>query len=210
MRRHAFFVAVAVLAACAAMPTAATSQIVINEILADPARDWDGDGEYDYRNDEWVEILNAGSEPVDLAGYLIADGAEGPAWRFGLAGVLEPGGVVVVYGSDSRAWEESTGNAIYGLSLNNTGDVVRLFRVAGGDTVLVDGREYVARAAENDRSFGRRADDPGTWVVFDALNPCPAESEPPGTGCLPTPGAPNHCLTATDGASWSLIKHRTR
>jgi len=78
----------------------AGAQVVINEILADPARDWDGDGGYNFRNDEWIEIINLGDAAVDLSAYLLADGDDGPAFRYGFSGLLTPGEVLVVFGSD--------------------------------------------------------------------------------------------------------------
>jgi hypothetical protein len=57
----------------AATPGTGTCGPLLNEIMADPARDWDGDGTYSYRNDEWVEIVNPGPGTLDLAGYFLAD-----------------------------------------------------------------------------------------------------------------------------------------
>lgn len=189
-----------------ALAAQASAQIVINEFVADPARDWDGDGTANYRDDEWVEIRNLGSAPVDLSDYRLAD-AEGPVvFRYGFAGTLEPGAVRVVYGSDSRAWEEANGFPLYGLSLNNAGDRVSLYRIAGNDAVLVDDYSYGEVAARDDRSIGRRADAPSEWITFDALNPCTASCDPAGTGCFPSPGSPNTCLTPVEPATWGSIK----
>lgn len=182
------------------------AQIVINEFVADPARDWDGDGAVNSRDDEWVEIINLGQSAVDLAGYRLADGAGSPVWRYGFAGVLEAGGVRIVYGSDSSAWEEANDFPVYGLSLNNSGDCVRLFRIEGADTSTVDSCSYTETATRDDRAPGRVNDAPETWIIFDAWNPCPASCVPPGSGCYPTPGSRNICATATDSRSWSAIK----
>lgn len=188
----------------------AAGQIVINEFLADPASDWDGDGIYSYRDDEWVEIANLGATAVDIGGYLLTDGEEPPIWRYAFSGVLEPRAVMLVYGSDSRAWEESAGYPVYGLSLNNAGDEVFLYRVSGDDTVLVDTYQYGDRAAEDDRSVGRGVLTPEVWVIFDALNPCSDTCYPAGCGCAPTPGEVNDCVTASESESWSKIKNRYR
>ena len=181
-------------------------QVLINEILADPARDWDGDGEENFRNDEWVEIVNAGDSVVDLDGYLLADGEGEIVCRYGFSGLLDPGAVRVVYGSESRAWEESNGLPVYGLSLNNAGDRVSLYRVIGPDTVLVDSIDCDDKAAEDDRSLGRSEKDIGMWAVFDAYNPCADKCVPAGCGCIPTPGGTNGCITAEKSESWGMIK----
>ena len=187
-----------------------SAQVVINEFLADPARDWDGDAVYSYRDDEWIEIANIGSLAVNLDGYLFADGEDSPVWRYGFTGMLEPGAIMVVYGSDSRAWEESNGFPIYGLSLNNAGDSVSLYRVSGTDTILVDAYRYGDRAAEDDRSVGRDPRNIDDWYIFDSLNPCPDTCDPPGCGCVPTPGSANDCSTGSRYESWGMIKSRYR
>lgn len=186
------------------------AQVLINEFLADPARDWDGDGQVSFRDDEWVEIVNYGESAVDLSGYLLTDGEGEPVWRYGFSGLLEPGHVRVVYGSDSRAWEQSEGFPVYGLSLNNTGDRLALYMVSGYDTVIVDEYTYEDKAAEDDRSVGRSAQDPESWAVFDAFNPCSENCVPEGNGCVPTPGSTNECLTGTQSESWGKIKHKYR
>jgi hypothetical protein len=186
------------------------AQLAINEIMADPARDWDGDGALSSRDDEWVEIINLGKAAVDLAGYRLSDGEGRPVWRYGFSGVLEAGALRIVYGSDSRAWEEANGFAVYGLSLNNTGDRISLYRIAGADTAVVDGYTFAEAAARDDRAIGRRSDSPAVWVVFDAYNPCTAACVPAGSGCYPTPGAANTCTTATESQSWGSIKSMYR
>lgn len=191
-----------------ALVSVGEAQVLINEFLADPASDWDGDGQANFRDDEWVEIINLGESAVDLSGYLLADGE--PLWRYGFSGLLEPGSVRIVYGSDSKAWEQSNGFPVYGLSLNNSGDMVSLYRVDGSDTVMVDTFTYEDRAADDDRSVGRSAQAPESWFIFDAFNPCSDNCVPAGNGCIPTPLSTNECLTGTRSESWSEIKQKYR
>lgn len=202
-----FFVSIA---ACfivmVSLSPACRAQVVINEILADPATDWDGDGIFNFRDDEWIEVANIGEVPIDLSAYLVADGEEGPVWRYGFAGLIGPGEVRAVFGSESKAWEQANGFPVYGLSLNNVGDRLVLFRVTGEDTVLVDEYTFTDHAAEDDRSVGREVGTTGTWGIFDALNPCSASCDPPGNGCVPTPGSTNECITSTSAESWGSIK----
>lgn len=184
----------------------ASAQVMINEFMADPARDWDGDGVYYYRDDEWVEIINNGEEPVDLSAFLLSDGEDPPVLRYGFSGTLSPGEVRVVYGSDSRLWEESNEFPVYGLSLNNSGDSVYLFIISGGDTVLVDSIGYDGYAAEDDRSMGRSYGDYMSWEIFDAYNPCSGTNPIEANGCVPTPGVVNSCVTEVPGSSWGKVK----
>ena len=133
------------------------AQLVINEFLADPARDWDGDGALSSRDDEWVEIANLGSAAVDLAGYRLADGEGRPVWRYGFSGTLAAGAVRIVYGSDARAWEEASGFPVYGLSLNNAGDRIALYRISGADTAVVDSY-HLCRGGDPRRPRDREAE----------------------------------------------------
>ena len=119
----------------------ACPQVMINEILSAPGSDWNSDGGFSAQDDEWVEIHNAGAAAVDLSDYLIGDEL---GIRMGFSESIGPGGYVFVTGEMSADWEAASGLSSVGLSLNNSGDVVRLLHVTGTDTTEVDRREYVA------------------------------------------------------------------
>jgi len=185
------------------------AELVINELLADPASDWDGDGEVDAKLDEWVEVYNPGPDPVHLTRYWLRDGL-GEAPHLNLFGVLEAGEVAVFFGYHAVAWQIENGQASTGLSLNNGGDTVELLRTNDDDPDqldVVDTHLYVAHTAEDDRSSARLPDG-GHWTLFDGLNPYHGNLEPQGTGCTPTPGAPNSCAggTPAEARNWSTIK----
>jgi hypothetical protein len=184
------------------------AQIRINELLADPGFDWNGDGTAQSKEDEWVEIVNAGTTTVDLDSLRLSDAGTTIAFRFGFSGTLAPGHVLIVYGSDSVAWEAANAAGSAGLSLNNAGDTVRLWQLAGTDTLLVDTYTYASHEVLDDRSTGRMPDGTGEWRVFDARNPYTGMTPPLGTGCNPTPGGVNGCPTAVAPASWSHVKRR--
>lgn len=187
------------LAICAILTLAAapaTAQLVLNELLADPASDWDGDGTVDYLGDEWIEVRNAGATVIDLAEYWLRDGL-GDNPHLHLSGSLAPGDVRVFFGSEAAAWQESIGQGATGFSLNNGGDTVELLRnvYVDGDLQeleVVDGVVYADHVAEDDRALGWALDGSG-WILLDALAPYSGSTEPTGTGCAPTPGLPNDC-----------------
>jgi hypothetical protein len=200
----ALFLVVAGLAPLGAAPPC-DAQILINEILADPGIDWDASGVVDSRDDEWVEIVNAGSSPVALDEYRLSDGGTA-MFRYGFSGTLAPGAVQLVLGSASVAWETAQGVSTTGLSLNNSGDAVRLWRVAGVDTMLVDAYTYAGFEVLDDRSVGRMPDGGSEWRLFDAHNPYAGTTPPLGTGCNPTPGSANACPTAVEAVDWGRVK----
>jgi hypothetical protein len=179
------------------------SGLRLSEILAGPARDWDGDGVYDSRKDEWVELVNDGAAPVDLSPYRIADADS--TVRYELDGTLLPGALRVITGAMAEAQQRAAGRTATGLSLNNSGDEVIVFRVEDGDTVRADARRYNSIEGASDRSTGW-VKETGGWALFDGLNPYTGSGEPRPTGCAPTPGVSNGCPTAASETSWGKIK----
>jgi hypothetical protein len=195
-----FIVAFAVLA------PAGSAQVLLNEILADPASDWDNDGSVSSKLDEWVEVINAGAIAVDLAAYRLSDTSAGTSFRFALTGTLAPGATRVFYGAEVVAWQTANGVSAYGLSLNNGGDTVSLYRIAGVDTSVVDSYSYVTAQVADDRAVGRLPDGAALWVIFDALNAYGGSDFPVASGCRPSPGITAACPTPAELSSWGRVK----
>jgi hypothetical protein len=179
---------------------------LLNEVMGDPARDWDGDNLYSFRADEWVEVVNPGGISVSLDGVLLADELGHPV--YGFSGSLAPHEVRVVFGSESTAWESAHGEAATGLRLGNEGDTVLLKQVVGADTLVIDAYTYTNNEAEDDRSSGRLPDGEAAWQLFDSLNPYTGSTPPPGNGLPPTPGALNtgEPPTGVESDTWGRIK----
>jgi lamin tail-like protein/IPT/TIG domain-containing protein len=111
--------------------------LVINEYLADPpdgaAGDGNGDGSRSSSQDEFVEIINRSTEPIDLSGYRLSD-SESVRHVFAEGTIVPPFEAVVIFGGGAPAgkfgnaaqnklvFKASTG----GLSLNNGGDSIKL------------------------------------------------------------------------------------
>jgi len=199
-----------VLAFLLMIPIAAGAQVVINEIMADPAGDWDADGSYDYRADEWIEVRNIGTDPVDLNDYWLRDGT-GEDIHLRLFGTLAPDGVAVFYGSQALAWQLAEGLTQTGFSLNNGGDAVHLLQTIPEtnplELDLVDLATYGDHEAEDDRSSGL---DLGAalWRLYDGLNAYGGDQLPGPTGCDPSPGEPNFCVpqVAVDELRFGTVK----
>jgi Lamin Tail Domain len=203
----------AALVATTHLPVAARSAcadptVRLNEIMAGPSHDWNGDGVYSSRDDEWVEIANTGPSSVTLDGFVLMDGDSIP--RYAFSGTLAAGTVQVVFGKDSYDWEKATGHPAFGLSLGNSGDRVTLWQVTGVDTMFVDGYTFASHLAAADRSVGRSVTT-GAWTLFDAQDPYSGSAVPGGNGCQPTPGTPNDCnTTPARSSTWGEIKTRYR
>ena len=185
---------------------AGVAQVRLNEILADPGTDWNGDGTVDSKLDEWIEIANIGTSAIDLANYRLSDASAGTTFRFALSGTLDPGQVRVYFGSDAVAWQAANGVGQLGFSLNNAGDSVFLYEVDGVEANVADSRTYAAAEVLDDRSNGRLPSGSGDWVIFDGLNPYKGAQPPVPTGCAPTPGSTAACPTATQASTWGRMK----
>lgn len=192
----------AVLAAGAPAPGRAA--ILLNEILADPARDWNLDGAISSRDDEWIEIVNNGTEWVNLAGFRLA----GPdsVWRYEFSGVLAPGAVQLVTGRQSYEWEQANGFPAFGLRLSNSGGEIDLFQMLNGLPIRVDCHAWTDHEADDDRSSGRAPDGGPDWILMDGYFPWTGTAEPRGSGCFPTPGQRLSCPTPVEPTTWGGVK----
>ena len=185
----------------------APSDLRLSEILASPARDWDEDGTFVARQDEWVELRNVGSVSISLQEYYLTDADS--TLRIIPTGVLVPGSIIVITGRMAEDWQRLAGRTISGLSLNNAGDTVRLFHMGATDTVEVDTKTYNSIEGGTDRSTGTLG-EPSAWALFDGLNPYGGSGLPQGTGCNPTPAIQNDCTLDVETTTWGKIKMRYR
>jgi len=103
--------------------------LVINEFLADPASgitgDANGDGTRSSSQDEFFELVNNGTAPVDLSGWTFSDGFS-VRHEFSGGSVVAPGCAIVVFGGGTPTGvfggalvQTSSGGSI---GLNNGGD----------------------------------------------------------------------------------------
>ena len=122
-------------ASCETGSSENASTIVITEILADPPRgiagDANGDGLRDASDDEFVEIVNTGTEPVCLTGWTLGDTRDPERHVFPLGSELAPGAAFVVFGGGAPTGtfgrsETLTAQFAGRLSLTNDGDVLTL------------------------------------------------------------------------------------
>lgn len=143
--------------------------IVISEFISNPTLEGNDGAE------EWVELHNPGSEPVDLAGWRIEDGAGGDTID---SLVVPPNGHAVIAGRSVQftatvpVFRPKDGTI--GGGLNNGGDVIRLVD-PGGVTIdqLTFGSGSDIPAPGEGRSLGRN--EAGDWRLT----------------IEPTPGGPN-------------------
>ncbi|MDZ7346309.1 MAG: ExeM/NucH family extracellular endonuclease, partial [candidate division KSB1 bacterium] len=137
-------------------------RVVINEILADPADDANQNGVVETYADEFVELVNLGTQAADLSGLQLKD-ASSVRHVFPAGTLVHPGGCLVVFGGGTPNGD--FGGAIVQtatsgrLELNNSGDTVQLLN---GEQIL----DTVTYGSEgnSDQSLTRDPDGTGNWV----------------------------------------------
>ncbi len=164
-------------AAAAALLAAPLAALRITEIFASTGM---GSREAAF---EWVEVFNAGAEPVDLTGWTIADNAgvdELPG------GVVGPGAYVTIGGSAEAAdggADVVLEDGRIGNGLANRGDIVTLRDPVGRVVDEVDYRAPPIPLPEAGRSIALSGD---VWVLntepspgSDGVTPPPPPRPPP-------------------------------
>lgn len=170
--------------------------VVINEILADPAADLagdaNGDGTRDASDDEFVEIVNNDSQPVNLSGWTLSD-ATGVRHIFADGTELAPGDVIVVFGGGSPTGSFGHAHVVTAssgsLGLNNSGDSVILTDAAGN---IVDAHTFGSEGNQ-DQSLTRNPDITGEFTPHAAIPEAGGALFSPGTRVdgSPFPGVAN-------------------
>lgn len=178
--------------------------VSINEVLADPPTvtgdpsqgDVNGDGAGDSFQDEFVELVNYGPQPVDISGWTLSDDdAPGSEYTFPLGTILPSLGFVTLFGGGAP--QGYTGfvfvdDGRIGNGLGNTGDTVELRRAGALVDVLAYGTE-----GGNNESMIRVPDGTGNWST-------PSEES---YSAPYSPHAPNGGgLIATQRGTWGKIK----
>lgn len=150
--------------------------------------------------DEFVEVVNLGTVPVNLGGWTLSDASRVRAWLDPEepACLVPPQAALVVYGGPEGSHEPRLAAAAVpaipgpeavpgteGLGLNNTGDTLML-RNAGGR--LVERLVYGPRGVSGDGSMVRWPLPDGPWmphVQVESSRPASPGTPPVGTEWIP-------------------------
>jgi hypothetical protein len=161
----------------------ASAQVVINEIQASNQTTLpDEDGDFE----DWIELYNAGGEPVDLSWYGLSDDYDRPfRWIIPQGVVLEPGAFLLIWAS-GKDRVDPEGELHTGFSIDQDGEEILLTHYNGE---RVD--EVPPVRIPSDYSYGRYPDGAGDWFFFDA----------------PTPGTPNLDPGYSDQVGDPLLSH---
>jgi hypothetical protein len=128
--------------------------MVINEIA------WDGTKAS--RADEWIELHNTTSRPIELSGWFLTDGND---LRVALSGTVPPGGYLLMERDDDEVVSDHLADMIYSGSLRDDGEVLWLFDAEG---TLVDSANTVRDGAPTPVP-GRVARSPSSFAWLNEL-----------------------------------------
>jgi hypothetical protein len=143
------------------------SGIYINEFLAsNHAVNADDNGEYD----DWIEIYNSTSLPVNLGGLYITDNLDIPCKyqipTHSAESTTIPAGGFLLLWADGQT---DQGVLHTNFKLDRAGEQIGLVQVTENDTVFIDSLTYAEQA--NDISYGRFPDGSEDWRSCDHPTP---------------------------------------
>lgn len=153
--------------------------IVINEVLYDPSNsgllgDANGDGVYVQDEDEFVEFINTGSQPLDVSGWKVYDASAlssgTPRHVFPAGSVIPSGKALVLFGGGTPSG--SFGGAVVqttttgAMNLNNAGDVLTVTDAQDSVMLTFDVTPYSDNPNE---SYTRSPDITGEFVQHSTV-----------------------------------------
>lgn len=141
--------------------------VVLNEFVASNGSvNADEDGSFE----DWIELYNAGPEPVNLNGWGLSDSPSSPfRWTFPER-VLGPGQFLLVWAS-SKDRRPTSGPLHTNFNISAGGERLLLTRPDGSRA-----DELAAIAVPRDASHGRQPDGSGAWVFFAQPTPAAANT----------------------------------
>ncbi|MGA1397624.1 MAG: lamin tail domain-containing protein [Schleiferiaceae bacterium] len=153
--------------------------VVINEVLYDPSNsgllgDANGDGVYVQDEDEFVEFINTGSQPLDVSGWKVYDASAlssgTPRHVFPAGSVIPSGKALVLFGGGTPTG--SFGGAVVqttttgAMNLNNAGDVMTVTDAQDSVMLTFDVTPYSDNPNE---SYTRSPDITGEFVQHSTV-----------------------------------------
>ncbi|MCX7680611.1 MAG: CotH kinase family protein [Anaerolineae bacterium] len=139
--------------------------LVINEFLAaNRTVNADERGEYD----DWIELYNAGKEPLDIGGMYLTDDLGRPnKWRIPDGTVVPAGGFVLIWADD----DEEQGPLHTSFKLERLGEEIGLFTLALPAPSYLPVDRMVYGPQLTDVSWGRVPDGGALWRALAPPTP---------------------------------------
>ncbi len=145
------------------------SNILINEVMASNTKTiLDHDNEYD----DWIELRNVQSEPINLTGYYLSDNPKNPKkWQFPEGSIIQGEGLLIVWADEDH---KSARDGIHtNFKLSKKGETISLYDKDERHNQRLD--QVTFENLPNDQSWGRPQDNPKQQIV---LPPSPGKTNP--------------------------------
>jgi hypothetical protein len=146
-------------------------------------------------SDEWIELLNPGGEPIDLAGWRLTDDGD---IDVGLEGVLDPGAFYLLERGDDQTIADVAASRIYSGALSNSGERLSLIDPSGSEIDIVNSAGGWPAGDTDRRSSMERAN--GGWHTFAGYYGLGHDAA--GAAVHGTPGGPNSVLFPAPTPTW--------
>jgi hypothetical protein len=173
------------LLAIALFSSTMSAQLIINEVLFDPASDItgdaNGDGTRSASDDEFIELVNSGTTALDISGYTIEDSYSATIIRHVVPTntVLPAGGVYLVFGGGTPT-ASGTGAGSFGVStvvvassgalgFSNSLEVI-IVRDASGTAIATLDASTLSVSTGADASVTRSPDITGEFILHPTVN----------------------------------------
>jgi len=182
-------------------PPTPTSQPTIFSHLAVMINEVAWSGTHSSANDEWIELHNPGTAPIDLTGWFLSDGSD---LRVNLAGTISAHGYYLLERTDDETIHNVSADQIYSGGLRNDGEILILKGPSGTviDSANLGGGSWPGGNQVTHRTMKRRGgeDRRGNWGTFTGWggNGCDAQ----GKQIQGTPRQPNSVLFPTPMPTW--------
>jgi len=147
----------------------AEGDVVINEFMtSNTSTIQDEAGDYD----DWIELYNPKSTPVDVGGYYLTDNLSSPTrWQIPDETVIPAHGHILIWCDG----EPGEGPLHANFRLDDDGEQIGLFAPDSDGNLPIDWWTYGPQVA--DVSAGRNGDGAWTWVAYST--PTPRTNNPP-------------------------------
>ncbi len=148
---------------CSPSTAAQAGQLVFHEVLADPPSGTAGDanryGKRRARDEEFVEIVNAGGTPLCLSGWTLEDAEGHDGHLFPLGRALAPEQAVIVFGGGVPTGgfggaEAQRATSAKGLDLDGAGDVLTLRGAVGAVARRLSWGDCASKPCASDHWLG--------------------------------------------------------
>lgn len=151
-------------------PIEKVESLYINEILADnESVNTDSSGKFD----DWIELYNAGSDTIDLAGLYLTDDFTKPLkWKIPIVDSIS---FNILPDEHKIIWcdnDPEEGQDHVGFSLSKIGEMIGITQITGNDTVFIDSVSFSDQLPNI--SYGRFPDASDKWEYL--LVPTPGSS----------------------------------